>query len=328
MSSGGAVMLSRVADALYWMARCLERTEHASRVLAVKLEAMVDQTPDDEAEAWIRVVGALSWPMVVPADDAGPLDIARQFTLDKAHPSSIVGNVHQARDNARQVRELISTEMWEQINLLHLKLAAPDIEGTWRTQPVALLREVRDRLLLFAGTTDSTMQHGQGWHFIQLGRYIERALLVSRLLDLHFGRLPPDVPQHLRAPRYFERITLLKQCTAYEAYCKVYTAEVQHAKIAEFLILDPLFPHSIRFAVDRVHAELGLLGRGGAPGRRAHAERVAGRLKANLDFGQVDELLEGDIDAFLHNIQAACNQIHHTVFDAFVGYNVDELLQG
>jgi uncharacterized alpha-E superfamily protein len=120
----------------------------------------------------------------------------------------------------------------------------------------------------------------------------------------------------------------LKQCTAYEAYCKVYTAEVQHDKIAEFLMLDPLFPHSIRFAVDRVQEELGLLGRGGAPGRRASAERLAGRLKASLDFGQVDELLEGDIDGFLRNIQAVCNQIHQTVYDAFVGYSVDELLQG
>ena len=323
----GAAMLSRTADALYWMARNLERAEHSARVLAVKLEAMVDQTPEDEAEGWIRVVGALAWPMAdAPAGE--PLEIARQFALEKTHEHSIITNVRLARDNARQVRELISTEMWGQLNRLHLKLTAHDIARRWSMQPVTLLREVQDALLLFAGITDSTMQHGQGWHFIQLGRYIERALLVSRLLDLHFGQLPPDVPQHLRAPRYFERITLLKQCTAYEAYCKVYTAEVQHDKIAEFLMLDPLFPHSIRFSVDRVQEELGLLGRGGAPGRRASAERLAGRLKASLDFGQVDELLEGDIDGFLRNIQSVCNQIHQTVYDAFVGYSVDELLQG
>ena len=140
--------------------------------------------------------------------------------------------------------------------------------------------------------------------------------------------MPEDVVTPVRPPRYFEWITLLKQCTAFEAYCKVYTAEVEPAKIAEFLIFDPLFPHSIRFSVDRVQEELGCLGVGGVAGRRVQAERLAGRLKASLDYGQVDELMAGDIDGFLRNIQSACKQIHKSVYDAFIGYSVDELLPG
>jgi uncharacterized alpha-E superfamily protein len=309
------------------MARYLERAEHSARVLSVKLEAMLDQTPEDASAAWVRVVGALAWPMK-EAPLGQPGDIARELALDKAHPSSIVTSVRIARDNARQVRELISTEMWEQINKLHLKLNARDMQQAWSAQPVQFLHDIRDDLLLFAGISDSTMRHGEGWHFIQLGRHIERAQLISRLLDLHFGKLPDDVPLDLRAPRYFEWITLLRQCTAFEAYCKVYTADVQAAKIAEFLIFDPEFPHSIRFSVDRVQEELGHLGSGGASGRRAQAERLAGRLKASLDYGQVDELLAGDIDGFLRSIQTSCKQIHQAVFDAFIGYGVDELLPG
>jgi uncharacterized alpha-E superfamily protein len=320
-------MLSRVADSLYWMARYLERAEHSARVLSVKLEAMLDQTPEDAAEAWVRVVGALAWPMTV-APTGTPIEIARQLTLDKAHASSIMTSVRSARDNARQVRELISTEMWGQINKMHLKLNAHDIQQSWSAKPVPFLHEIGDDLLLFAGITDSTMRHGEGWHFIQLGRYIERAQIVSRLLDLHFGKLPDDVPGDVKAPRYFEWVTLLKQCTAFEAYCKVYTADVKPPKIAEFLIFDSEFPHSIRFAVDRVQEELGHLGAGGSSGRRLQAERLAGRLKASLDYGQVDELLEGDIDGFLRSIQATCKQIHQAVFDAFIGYSVDELLPG
>ena len=320
-------MLSRVADSLYWMARYLERAEHSARVLAVKLEAMLDQTPEDAGEAWIRVVGALAWPMSDVAQGQ-PIEIARQLTLDKAHASSIVTSVRLARDNARQVRELISTEMWEQINRQFIRLNAHDISHDWSTEPVTFLRTIANDLLLFAGITDSTMRHGEGWHFIQLGRHIERAQLVSRLLDLHFGSLPPDVPGHVRAPRYFEWITLLKQCTAFEAYCKVYTADVEPAKIAEFLIFDREFPHSIRFAVDRVQEELGFLGPGGVTGRRIQAERLAGRLKAGLDYGQVDELMAGDIDGFLRNIQTSCKHIHQSVFDAFIGYSVDELFPG
>lgn len=320
-------MLSRVADSLYWMARYLERAEHSARVLAVKLEAMLDQTPEDATEAWIRVVGALAWPMTGDVKGA-PLEIARQLTLDKTQASSIMSSVRLARDNARQVRELISTEMWGQINRQYLQLNAHDILQIWTAQPVPFLRGVADDLLLFAGVTDSTMRHGEGWHFIQLGRYIERAQLISRLLDLHFGGLPSDVPQHVRPPRYFEWITLLKQATAFEAYCKVYTADVEPAKIAEFLIFDSEFPHSIRFAVDRVQEELGFLGPGAASGRRVQAERLAGRLKASLDYGQVDELMAGDIDGFLRSIQASCKQIHQAVFEAFIGYSVDELLPG
>jgi uncharacterized alpha-E superfamily protein len=218
--------------------------------------------------------------------------------------------------------------MWGQINRQYLHLNAPDIVQVWNAQPVPFLRGVADDLLLFAGITDSTMRHGEGWHFIQLGRYIERAQLIARLLDLHFGALPPDVPQHVRPPRYFEWITLLKQATAFEAYCKVYTADVEPAKIAEFLIFDSEFPHSIRFAVDRVQEELGFLGPGASGGRRVQAERQAGRLKASLDYGQVDELLAGDIDGFLRSIQGTCKQIHQAAFDAFIGYSVDELLPG
>jgi uncharacterized alpha-E superfamily protein len=257
-----------------------------------------------------------------------PIEIARQLSLDRTHASSIMTSVRLARDNARQVRELISTEMWGQLNRQYLKLNAHDIHQIWAAQPVPFLRQTADDLLLFAGITDSTMRHGEGWHFIQLGRYIERAQLVSRLLDLHFGALPDDVPGPVRPPRYFEWITLLKQATAFEAYCKVYTADVQPAQIAEFLIFDSEFPHSIRFAVDRVQEELGHLGPGGVIGRRAQAERLAGRLKASLDYGQVDELMTGDIDGFLRNIQAVCKQIHQAVYDAFIGYGVDELLPG
>ena len=320
-------MLSRVADSLYWMARYLERAEHTARILAVKLEAILDQTPEDAAQSWLRVSGALAWPMT-PLADSQRAGLARTFTLDRAHPSSIVTSIRLARDNARQVREMISTEMWAQLNRLYLRVNAATFEHDWNRQQVAVLRSLCDEMLLFAGITDSTMRHGEGWHFIQLGRHIERAQLVSRLLDLHFGALPADVPLDLRPPQYADWITLLKQCTAFEAYCKVYKADVEPKRIAEFLIFDPQFPHSIRFAVDRVPEELGLRGAGGVAGKRAVAERQAGRLKASLDYGQVDELLAGDIDGFLRSIQTGCKSIHQSVYDAFIGYSVDELLPG
>jgi uncharacterized alpha-E superfamily protein len=322
-----AGMLSRVADSLYWMARYLERAEHAARVLAVKLEAILDQTPEDVTQSWVRAAGALTWPISYEPGHS-PHDLARELTLDRDHSSSIYTSIRMARDNARQVRELISTEMWEQINRLFLRVNAASFERDWNRQQVAVLRSLVDELLLFAGITDSTMRHGEGWHFIQLGRYIERAQLVSRLLDLHYGTLPKGLPVTLKPPLYVDWISLLKQCTGFEAYCKVYKADVEPKKIAEFLIFDAQFPHAIRFAVDRVQEELGYLGAGGVAGKRAQAERLAGRLKASLDYGQVDELMAGDIDGFLRSIQDSCKSIHRSVYDAFIGYSVDELLPG
>ena len=318
-------MLSRVADSAYWMARYLERAEHSARVLAVKLEAMLEQTPEDAAETWVRVVAALAWPLKEPISGT-PDVIAKRLTLDKSEPSSVMNSIRIARDNARQVRELISTEMWEQLNTQYLRLHGVDAEDEWSAQPVQFLRDVVSELTLFAGLTDSTMRHGEGWHFIQLGRYTERAQAVSRLLDLYFGRMPADVKQTLRTPRYFDWLSLLKQCTAFEAYCKVYTADIVPAKVAEFLIFDPEFPHSIRFATDRIQEELSHVAPGAGGARRLQAERLSGRLKATLDYGQVEELLAGDIDGFLQGIQASCKQIHQSMYDAFIGYSVDELL--
>jgi uncharacterized alpha-E superfamily protein len=318
-------MLSRVADNLYWMARYLERAEHGSRVLAVKLEALLEQTPEDAADAWVRVVAALAWPLKEPM--LGTPDVlARRLTLDKGEPSSVMNSIRIARDDARQVRELISTEMWAQLNTQYLRLHAADADDEWNAQPIQFLRDVVSELTLFAGLTDSTMRHGEGWHFIQLGRYTERAQAVSRLLDLYFGHLPADVKQTLRSPRYFDWLSLLKQCTAFEAYCKVYTADIVPAKVAEFLIFDPEFPHSIRFATDRIQEELSHVAPGAGGARRLQAERLAGRLKATLDYGQVEELLAGDIDGFLQGVQASCKQIHQSMYDAFIGYSVDELL--
>ena len=319
-------MLSRVADNLYWMARYLERAEHSARVMAVNVESMVEQTPEEAAEAWVRVVAALAWPLkevVTGLPDA----LARRLTLDKAEPASVLNSIRIARDNARQVRELISTEMWAQLNQQYLRIHAAEMELEWSAQPVQVLRDVVSELNLFSGLTDSTMRHGEGWHFIQLGRYTERAQAVSRLLDVYFGSLPEDVKQSLRAPRYFDWLSLLKQCTAFEAYCKVYTADVVPAKVAEFLIFDPEFPHSIRFATDRIQEELSHVAPGAGGVRRIQAERLSGRLKATLDYGQVEELLAGgDIDGFLRGIQASCKQIHQSMYDAFIGYSVDELL--
>ncbi len=315
-------MLSRVADNLYWMSRYLERAEHTSRLIAVKLEAMIEQSREDSEASWRRVVACLSSEPHIPSGPVDPFLVSQALAFDRFNPSSLITSLRLARDNGRQVREQISTEMWNRLNRLYLKLAPLNLATVWNEQPAHIFREIVEELHTLEGTAYSTMRHGEAWHFLELGRYIERAQLVSRVLEIHFG----PASHSGSALNYLDWVVLLRFCTAFEAYCKVYTANIRRDRIAEFLLFDADFPHSVRFAVERISEALGRVAKGAPAARRAACERLAGRLKASVDFGQIEDLMGGTIDAFLANVRAQCEQIHEAVYTAYIGYDAETVL--
>src|SRR5215472_5268944 len=209
--------------------------------------------------------------------------------------------------------------MWNQLNRLYLRLAPIHLASVWNDQPAHIFQETVDELLMLEGISYSTMRHGEGWYFLELGRYIERAQLLSRLLDLHFGR----ASQAGTTPTYLDWMILLRFCTAFEGYCKVYTANIRRDRIAEFLLFDPEFPHSVRFAVERLTEALAHVARGAPASRRAAPERLAGRLKANVDFSQIEELIGGSLDQFLASITSQCEQIHEAVYASYIAYDAE-----
>src|ERR1019366_5417335 len=199
----------------------------------------------------------------VPAPEDGKIDAAsltHVLTLERTNPSSILSCVAAARENLRQVREQCSTEMWEQLNRLHLQVNSTTASEVWLLNTHVFFRAVQEGAHLFQGVTDSTMSHGEGWQYIQLGRFVERTDELARLIGTHFGRLPHPLDQAVESEEYLEWVGLLKSCAAFEAYCKTYTAEIRPLRVAEFLLLNPEFPHSVRFSVDRVHAALVAIG--------------------------------------------------------------------
>ena len=219
------------------------------------------------------MVTALTGEAPEPTATTDPFEITHALAFDRFNNSSLISSLRLARDNARQVREQISTEMWDHLNRLYLRLAPVTMHDVWGGEsPSAFFRDTVEELHMLEGVTYSTMRHGEGWHFIQLGRYIERAQLVSRLLDLHFDAVPGARPM----PQYLDWIVLLKSCTAFEAYCKVYTANIQRDRIAEFLLFDAEFPHSVRFSVDRLTQALAQIALAAPPGP-ARRVRAAGR---------------------------------------------------
>ena len=316
-------MLSRVADSLYWMGRYIERAEHSSRVLAVRLESMIEQSKEDADRAWARVAAALSAEEFAGhSHDAFTITSALSFS--RINPSSLVSSLRFARDNARQAREQLSTEVWEHLNRLYLRLQPVTVESVWVHQPARLFRDVLEDLYTLEGVIFTTLRHGEGWYFVELGRYTERAQLVSRLLAIHFGAQAN--PELVPPPKYVDWLVLLKYCTAFEPYCKEHTAAIRPERIAEFLLFDAEFPHSVKFAIDRMREALAHVAPGAPPQRRALCERLAGRLKAAVDFGQIDELIGGTIDAFLVEITRQCEEIHEAVYAAYIAYGAETVL--
>lgn len=316
------MMLSRVADTLYWMSRHLERAEHTARLLDLHLHLMLDQTPATAAARWDRLFASL-WTERPP----GVIDayaLTQYLTFDITHENSIVASIASARENARQLREQISSEMWEQVNRMYFGVRSTHLDQIWEDQPHTFFLSIKEGCHLFHGITDSTMNNGQGWRFIQLGRSIERATAIARLMDAHYAAYAETPKNATVDSDFMDWVSLLKSCTAFEAYCKVYTADLRPDCIAEFLLLNAEFPHSIRFAVHQMETALGAIAAETESKRAKTLHRLAGRLRAAVDYGQIHEILDNGMDRFADDIQAQCRQIHDAIYQAYIFYPADE----
>ena len=328
-------MLSRVADSLYWMARYLERAEHTTRLLDVNLNLMLDESSTSSDHRWTRLLLALSKPKRVKWQ-GNPYELARTLTFDTDLKSSVLSSIISARENARHVREQISTEQWHRLNSLYLEVTRPEKKALLEAEssemsseaPAAFLQHVMETIHQFQGTTDSTMSHGEGWQFIQVGRFLERAAETAALLAAYHEDLWKDPDRVAEGNEYLEWMGLLRSATAFEAYCKVYTADLTPEWILEFLLLDEEFPHSLRFSIDRVQQALEAIQSVSGKARAEGLHRLAGRLSASLGFASVDEILCGDVVAYLHGIQHQCQAIHKTIYDLYVDYPVQAALAG
>ncbi len=320
-------MLSRVADSLYWMSRYLERAEHTARLLDVHSILMlerVSKTEDDKR--WLRILESLRVPITPEASDFERF--ITTISLDNSNTFSVLSAIRLARENARQVRERISTEMWSELNQLYLFVM--DVRGLAHISHGQLhdfFTQVKNRIHTFQGITDSTLSHNEGWHFIQLGRGIERAISVSVLLDVQYAGIS-DFDTIGTVDEYFEWLALLKSCTAFEAYTKVYSADLRPNRIAEFLLLNEEFPHSVRFCANSIAQSLSAIASATATSRNSRVHRLAGRLHANLNFDQIDEIIQQGFHNYLHEIQSQCASIHKLVYETFIAYPIDSALSG
>jgi uncharacterized alpha-E superfamily protein len=314
-------MLSRVADNLYWMSRYLERAENTARLLDVHLNLMLDSAPGAiEQQRVKRLVGSLGQEEPFGEDE----DVVQKLTFDMGTPASIIAAITAARENARQVRESVSSEMWTQLNKLYLHVRGSNADSVWKAAPHDFYEQVKSGSHLFQGITDATMNHNQGWHFIQIGRYIERIFGLLNLVDEHFDETHLRFQTDISTDRYFELVASLKSVTAFEAYTKVYSPNLQPMWIVEFLLFNREFPRSLRFCVDMSLNSLYALADATTRSKNTRLYRIAGRLQSTLSYDEIADI--HDLHRYIENIKQQIYLIHDTLYDTYITYPIETAL--
>lgn len=322
-------MLSRVADSLYWMGRYLERVEHTARVVGVNLSMALEQSSEAADRRWQRVLGGLRSRPPHSEGFHDPSEVAYWLIFNQTNHNSLASCVHAARDNARQVRESISIEMWEHINRLYFRVREAREASEWTENQSEYLSSIIETCHMITGVTDSTLRHGEGWHFIQVGRYIERTSGTAALLDVQFAEL--QKPSRGKARRdetdtYLDWVALLSSCIAFDAYRKVHTAQLLPERIAEFLVFDPEFPHSVCFSAHELEISVRAIGKVNRSHRATRANNVSHRLSSTLRFSQPTDLMLESLSSHLRYVLDGCGQIHHAIHQAYIAYPVEQEL--
>lgn len=323
-------MLSRVADSLFWMSRYIERAENNARMLDVNLQMMLDVEGFDDrdvAEHWLPIINSLEDTEVFYSIHKKPDadSVAEFITFDRRNPSSICSCLAFARENARTVREQISTEMWEEINKVYLFVRSDEARQLYRSSPYEFYKMIVEGSYLFQGVTDTTMSHGEGWDFIQLGKFIERGDRTSRILDIKYHILLPQGEEVGGNVDTIQWMAVLRSCSANEAYRKVHVGQVHPWRVAEFLITDERFPRSIRFCVDHLDAALHRIS--GTQG--AHfgneAERLSGRLRSHIIYSKTEEILDPGLHQYLDDIQLKLNDISDAIYELYASNSYPDM---
>ena len=307
-------MLSRVANSLYWLSRYIERAENLARLVDVNRKFSLDARTlgiGDDGDPWRAVLQATCSEEAYEAackQSGTPIDASRFVSLEPDNPDSIFACLATARENARMVRDQIPREMWLELNRIHLYLKN-EAASTWAYDPASYYRRVVDFSLVFQGLTDATILHHEGWRFIQMGKFIERADKTSRILDmLNFG---PE-------PDRYRCAAILSACSGEAAFRAEFRGDISLENVASFLLFSETFPRSVRFSLRRLDSTLRSL-TGAANGAYSNeVERLAGSVLAEVNFASFKEVLDTGLHQYIDRLQMHINDIGQQIFETYV----------
>jgi len=314
------MMLSRVADHLYWMSRQMERAENLARLVRVSEEMLLDDESlgrGSAQEYWTPVLAATAmegaFRNLYPEPRQG--DAARFLTLDLRNPDSILSCIKQARENARSVRDKISDEMWTELNALHLLVTSDEGAELLARSPHGFYEKIIASSMLFDGITEATLTRDEGWNFLQLGRLLERADMTSRFLDIRSQTAAAAGDSALESLQWG---AVLRACSAHASYRRLHGGEIEVERVVDLLLFSNEFPRSVRHCLRRADEILHDIS-GTPTGRYSNAcEKITGALLARLSFAGPGEVMARGLHAYIDELQTQLNGAGQAVFEAYV----------
>lgn len=310
-------MLSRVANSIYWMGRYIERAENIARFVDVVRHLVLD-LPDEAGNQWESLVKAAgdSEPFDQRYGEATMENVIRYLIFDRENPNSIHSCFWSARENARSVRDAISSEMWEQINRSYLMVKDKKAVERVEEDPAAFFSHFKKSCHLFVGIADTTMTHGEGWHFSRLGRLIERADMTSRMIDVKYYILLPRLDYVGSPYDSLQWAALLRSISALEMYRKQYQ-QIIPKHVGQFLILDRQFPRSMRFCLIKAEESLHAI-TGTPPATFSNlAEQRVGRLRAEMDYANIKDIFNIGLHEYIDTFQNDLNELGNAIYETF-----------
>ncbi|HEY7469727.1 MAG TPA: alpha-E domain-containing protein [Acidimicrobiia bacterium] len=308
-------MLSRHAEDLFWLGRYVERAEDTARMLDVTYHNLLESPTTPEATAWSELLEVL----YLDKTYSGPLQgraVSAYLVADRGNAGSIVSAVGRARDNARGLRDRISTELWEAINVFYLDLARTEFVIAVEKQAYEVFRTIKSRCQLISGVAAQTMPRDEGYRFMLLGWLLERAEMTCRLLAVRYARLAAREEKM----GFHAWVSVLKSVSAYEAYLKTHDASLDPTDVLEFLLLDQEFPRSVLYClqhVERLYDQLE------GPDEHSSAERAIGRVRARAQYCDIEAIVNEGLDEFLEDLQKEIYEVSNEIEEQYFRAGTD-----
>lgn len=310
-------MLSRVAEAMFWMSRYVERAESVARFIDVNFNLVLDLAVESAAQ-WQPLINTTGDHAEFARRYDGPTreSVIRFLAFDRDNPNSVISSVRAARQNARSIREAISSPMWEQLNMFYLMMSGAASDPAVLASPQDFFAEAKNASHLFRGIADVTMSRNEGWHFYRLGQMLERADKTARILDVKYFMLLPSVADVGTPVDDIQWSAVLRSCGGLEMYRKRWR-RITPERVVEFLVLDREFPRAIHYCLTRADESLHAISSSPTGSYTNRAEQRLGQLRSEFSYAHVQDIMIEGLHDFLDGLESKLNVVGDAIFETF-----------
>ena len=329
MGSGALILLSTDAQNLYWMSRYLERAGHISRLLVSQFDLIHDHPTGDIEKGWLRIYNTLgripAGANLMPIQEDNFVMLLDAYTLvgdltfEPENPDAIIGLFEKARENARQIRNILSHEIWSTLNVSYLEMNNTRLRDIWRAHPQDFFVKSSVAVRTFCGIAYATMYRDHSWYFFRLGQQVERIQLTCALLGSHVRLFPTDDPLwgiHWSG--------LLEICVARSAFRRLHSVEYQPSKIIDFLVGDSRLANSVSHGLSEIQKTLEIISGSTDTGYTSEAEWHIGKTRSLIEYNWPvrDKSDDSSLQKILKQISTGVIEIDNQINKAYFNYPI------